>query len=62
MALNFPNSPTNGDYYTDGTGSRWQYQAATLSWTRVGPAAYTGTITVGTQQLTFSDGILLSVV
>ena len=61
MALNFPNSPTDGDYYTETTGQRWLFQASTLCWTRVGPAAYTGTLVVGTQTLTFSDGVLLTV-
>ena len=61
MALDFPNSPVDGSYHTDSTGGRWQYAATTLSWTRVGIPAYTGTITVGTKLLTFSDGVLLSV-
>ena len=62
MPLDFPNSPTDGDYYTDTSSQRWHYQASTTSWTRVGPAAYTGTIVVGTQTLTFDKGVLLSVV
>ena len=62
MPLDFPNSPTDGDYYTDTTNHRWHYQASTLSWTRVGPAAYSGNLVVGTQTLSFKDGVLLSVV
>ena len=62
MARDFPNSPSDGDYFTDTTGQRWFYEAATLSWTKVGPAAYTGNLVVGTQTLSFKDGVLLSVV
>jgi hypothetical protein len=37
MALDFPNSPTNGQVYTDaGTGEQWLYEAATNSWTSKG--------------------------
>lgn len=33
MALNFPNSPTNGQVYVDGTsGSRYVYDAANGRW------------------------------
>jgi hypothetical protein len=33
MALNFPNSPTNGQKYTDPNGTPWVYETATNSWT-----------------------------
>jgi hypothetical protein len=37
MPLDFPNSPTNGQTYTDaGTGEQWLYEAATNSWTSKG--------------------------
>jgi hypothetical protein len=37
MALDFPNSPTNGQTYTDaGTGEQWVYESATNSWTSKG--------------------------
>jgi len=37
MALDFPNSPTNGQVYTDpGTGEQWVYESATNSWTSKG--------------------------
>lgn len=37
MALDFPNSPTNGQIYTDaGTGEQWVYDAPTNSWTSKG--------------------------
>ena len=62
MAFDFPNSPTDDDYFTDTSGQRWLYEGSTTSWTRVGPAAYTGTIVVGTQTLTFDKGVLVSVV
>jgi hypothetical protein len=61
MAFNYPNSPTDGDYFTDAEGQRWLYEASTTSWTKVGVAAYTGTVAVGTQTLTFDDGVLLTV-
>ena len=62
MALDFPNSPTDGDYFTDAFGQRWLYEAPTTCWTKVEPAAYTGTLVVGTQTLTFDKGVLVSVV
>ena len=43
MALDFPNSPTNGQVYTDtGTGEQWVYEAATNSWTSKGLVNTTG--------------------
>jgi hypothetical protein len=37
MALDFPNSPTNGQVYTDpGSGEQWVYDAPTNSWTSKG--------------------------
>jgi hypothetical protein len=37
MALNFPDSPTNGQKYTDATtGETWTYEASTNSWTSDG--------------------------
>jgi hypothetical protein len=37
MALDFPNSPTNGQVYTDAaTGEQWVYESATNSWTSKG--------------------------
>ena len=61
MAIDFPNSPADGDYFTDTFGQRWLYEASTTCWTKVGPAAYTGTVVVGTQNLAFDDGVLLTV-
>ena len=37
MALDFPNSPSDGQVYTDSaTGEQWVYEAATNSWTSKG--------------------------
>ena len=36
MALDFPNSPTNGLVYTSPTGEQWVYETATTSWTSKG--------------------------
>ena len=36
MALNFPNSPTNGQQYTDPNGTAWVYETSTNSWTAGG--------------------------
>lgn len=36
MALNFPNSPTNGQAFVDPTGQQWTYESATNSWTSDG--------------------------
>jgi hypothetical protein len=37
MALNFPDSPTNGQKYTDATsGETWTYESSTNSWTSDG--------------------------
>jgi hypothetical protein len=37
MALDFPNSPTDGQTYADpGTGEQWVYESATNSWTSKG--------------------------
>ena len=37
MALDFPNSPSDGQVYTDAaTGEQWVYEAATNSWTSKG--------------------------
>jgi hypothetical protein len=45
MALNFPNSPTNGQIYTDGSsGNRWVWDAANTAW--ISTSTFTQTITV----------------
>lgn len=37
MAINFPNTPANGDEFTDvGTQTSWRYDAATNAWTSIG--------------------------
>jgi hypothetical protein len=36
MAINFPNTPTNGQVFTDPNGSNWTYETATNSWTAEG--------------------------
>jgi len=36
MAINFPNSPTNGQVFTDPNGTKWTYESATKSWTAEG--------------------------
>ena len=33
MAINFPNTPADGDKFTDPNGAEWTYQTATNSWT-----------------------------
>jgi hypothetical protein len=42
MALDFPNSPTNGEVYTATSGEQWIYEAATNSWTSKGLVNTTG--------------------
>ena len=43
MALNFPDSPTNGQKYTDATtGETWTYEASTNSWTSDGLTTASG--------------------
>lgn len=45
MALNFPNSPTNGQVYTDvSTGNRWAWDSANTCWKST--SVFTQTITV----------------
>jgi hypothetical protein len=45
MALNFPNSPTNGQIYTDtSSGNRWSWDAANTAW--ISTSTFTQTITV----------------
>jgi hypothetical protein len=39
MALNFPNSPTNGQTYVDSNGQQWTYETSTNSWTAEGAPA-----------------------
>lgn len=36
MAINFPNSPTNGQVFTDPNGTNWTYDSAVNSWTAEG--------------------------
>lgn len=49
MALNFPNSPTNGQIYTDGaSGNRWSWDSANTCW--VSTSTFTQTITVSSTQ------------
>ena len=36
MALNFPNTPANGQLFTDTNGQQWVYETATNSWTALG--------------------------
>ena len=45
MALNFPNSPTDGQIYTDSaSGNRWTWDNANTVWKSTG--TFTQTITV----------------
>ena len=52
MAINFPDSPTNGQTYADsGTGQTWTYELATNSWTAsslatTGGVAYKGSVDI----------------
>ena len=49
MALNFPNSPTNGQIYTDtSSGNRWSWDAANTAW--ISTSTFTQTITVSSTQ------------
>lgn len=52
MALNFPNTPTNGQVFTDPNGQQWVYETATNSWTAVGATSggmiYKGGISITT--------------
>jgi hypothetical protein len=53
MALDFPNSPTNGLVYTSPTGEQWTYDTATNSWTSKGLVNNSGGIKyVGTIDIT----------
>ena len=45
MALSFPNSPTDGQIYTDtASGNRWSWDSANTVWKSTG--TFTQTITV----------------
>ena len=52
MAINFPDTPTNGQTYNDpGTGQTWTYELATNSWTAsslatTGGVAYKGSVDI----------------
>jgi hypothetical protein len=49
MALNFPNSPTNGQIYTDTqSGNRWVWDSANTAW--LSTSTFTQTITVSSTQ------------
>jgi hypothetical protein len=42
MALNFPNTPNDGDVFRDPTGTQWVYELNSDSWTSVGAAIPAG--------------------
>ena len=53
MAINFPNTPTNGQTYTDaGTGQTWTYELATNSWTASSLAVTGGVVYKGSVDIT----------
>ena len=53
MAINFPDSPTNGQTYTDsGTGQTWTYELATNSWTASSLAVTGGVVYKGSVNIT----------
>ena len=53
MAINFPDSPTNGQSYTDsGTGQTWTYELATNSWTASTLATTGGVVYKGSVDIT----------
>ena len=53
MAINFPDSPTNGQSYTDaGTGQTWTYELATNSWTASTLATTGGVVYKGNVDIT----------
>ena len=53
MAINFPDSPTNGQTYTDpGTGQTWTYELATNSWTASSLATTGGVVYKGSVDIT----------
>ena len=53
MAINFPDSPTNGQAYTDsGTGQTWTYELATNSWMASSLATTGGVIYKGSVDIT----------
>ena len=53
MAINFPDSPTNGQTYTDsGTGQTWTYELATNSWTASSLAVTGGVVYKGSVDIT----------
>ena len=68
MALDFPNSPSDGQVYTDtATGEQWVYEAATNSWTSKGLVntsgglVYKGTVDITQTPPTASSGWQYSV-
>ena len=53
MAINFPDSPTDGQAYTDsGTGQTWTYELATNSWTASSLAVTGGVVYKGSLDIT----------
>ena len=53
MAINFPDSPTDGQAYTDsGTGQTWTYELATNSWTASSLAVTGGVVYKGSVDIT----------
>ena len=53
MAINFPDTPTNGQSYTDpGTGQTWTYELATNSWTASTLATTGGVVYKGSVDIT----------
>ena len=53
MAINFPDSPTNGQSYNDpGTGQTWTYELATNSWTASSLAVTGGVVYKGSVDIT----------
>ena len=53
MAIDFPNSPVNGQSYADpGTGKTWTYELANNSWTATSLAATGGIVYKGSVDIT----------
>ena len=53
MAINFPDTPTNGQTYNDpGTGQTWTYELATNSWTASSLAVTGGVVYKGSVDIT----------
>lgn len=60
--LNFPNSPADGDTWTDSLGQQWMFNSTWNSWTVVSTlTGYSGDVLIGGKTLSFHNGALTAV-